>query len=563
MAAEILVRAESGRRRNAIFDRELTYYPEQRERSYYLALTVLATIALYYQSYAGATVAPQILAHYGITLKFYLYAVVVGFVFGALATVLGGLADRIGRVNLVAYGLVVVGILVAFVHPHMPNKWLFAGVGPVIGLIEGVVLVATPALIRDFSPRMGRAAAMGFWALGPVLGSLCATEVSSHTLRHLTAWQDQFEIAGISGLVVTVIVLFGLRELRPSLRDQIMVSTRDRALVEARAKGIDVEAALSHPWRQMITPRIVSSGFAISVFLMFYYIVVGFFVIYLETTYGYSGDRANSLANWYWIANAIALMVFGLASDRLRVRKPFMLVGGVGSLVMTIVFLSRATHVHTSFHTLAYIISAQAAFAAMVYAPWMASFTETVEDRNPALVATGLAVWGGVLRIVVAFTAFCLPFVVTAVTPLVDYGPRVASVAARYPDQLRTLQSIEPATLAILARNPGDASALVAAVGEIERQQHVAGPVAVAKLTALSQVPAADLAYLAKHGPAVARAVQQNPRQWQHWWWVTAAGQLLFLPLILTMTGEWRPSAARRRDEEQERKLEAAVQAMA
>ena len=41
-----------------------------------------------------------------------------------------------------------------------------------IGFVEGVILVATPAMIRDFSPQVGRASAMGFWTLGPVPGSL-------------------------------------------------------------------------------------------------------------------------------------------------------------------------------------------------------------------------------------------------------------------------------------------------------------------------------------------------------------------------------------------------------
>jgi MFS family permease len=72
---------------------------------------------------------------------------------------------------------------------------------------------------------------MGFWTLGPVIGSLGVTEVSSNTLGHLKAWQDQFYISGIVGLVVFVIALFGLRELSPNLRDQLMVSMRDRALI--------------------------------------------------------------------------------------------------------------------------------------------------------------------------------------------------------------------------------------------------------------------------------------------------------------------------------------------
>ena len=39
-------------------------------------------------------------------------------------------------------------------------------------------------------------------------------------------------------LIGAVIALLFLRELAPSLRDQLMVSARDQALVEARARGL-------------------------------------------------------------------------------------------------------------------------------------------------------------------------------------------------------------------------------------------------------------------------------------------------------------------------------------
>jgi hypothetical protein len=48
---------------------------------------------------------------------------------------------------------------------------------------------------------------------------------------HLHPWQDQFVICGVIGLVVGAIALVGLRELSPRLRDQLMVSLRDRALI--------------------------------------------------------------------------------------------------------------------------------------------------------------------------------------------------------------------------------------------------------------------------------------------------------------------------------------------
>ena len=53
--------------------------------------------------------------------------------------------------------------------------------------MEGAILVATPALVRDFSPQLGRASAMGFWTVGPVAGSLITSIVAAHTLNHFLA----------------------------------------------------------------------------------------------------------------------------------------------------------------------------------------------------------------------------------------------------------------------------------------------------------------------------------------------------------------------------------------
>ncbi len=114
--------------------------------------------------------------------------------------------------------------------------------------------MATPALIRDFSPQVGRATAMGFWTSGPVVGSLIVAVVGSAHDPAIVAdprfWTHEYRICGIAGLVVFVIAFVGLRELSPALRDQLMVTMRDRALIEARAKGLteaDIEAALRQP----------------------------------------------------------------------------------------------------------------------------------------------------------------------------------------------------------------------------------------------------------------------------------------------------------------------------
>ena len=50
-------------------------------------------------------------------------------------------------------------------------------------------------------------------------------------------------ICGVVGLVVFVLAFLFLRELAPALRDQLMVSERDRVLVELKAKGLDMRQA--------------------------------------------------------------------------------------------------------------------------------------------------------------------------------------------------------------------------------------------------------------------------------------------------------------------------------
>src|ERR1700744_2073798 len=205
----------------------------------YLAIVVLATIALYYAFYIPGAVSPSIIAHFGMTFSTYVYLIVIANAVGAFGSLAAGLADRWGIDNLVAYGLIIVGLLVLFGVPNAGNTFTYGLMFAIIGVVEGVILVATPALVRDFSPQLGRASAMGFWTLGPVLGSLVVAVVSSNTLSHLTAWQDQFTICGIVVLVIALLAVLGLRELSPGLRDQLMVSMHDRALIEARARGLD------------------------------------------------------------------------------------------------------------------------------------------------------------------------------------------------------------------------------------------------------------------------------------------------------------------------------------
>jgi hypothetical protein len=348
--------------------------------------------------------------------------------------------------------------------------------------------------------------------------------------------------------------------------------------------------------------------------LLIYYTAVAFSVIYLTTIFGFSVKDANGLGNWNWGFNVIAVILIGVISDRFRVRKPFMVIGGAGAAVMIVIYLLNAGH-HPSYYTLAIELALLSFALGVAYSPWMASFTETVEARNPALTATGLAIWGWIIRVVVFISFLVIPVVVTSVTPLVSFGGTVAGYAAKYKSELAFAsahpQIVATATkyqaqlanakkfapeLAVIQANPALftklasyptpaavppklAAQAVAAAGGGATGLHILatinankaainGVIAVgpqlstvapyaAQLTALSKVPPAAFAYLKAHGTAVQNAAAQSPGQWRNWYWICFGGVIFFLLSIPILRGRWRPADARRDEQEHEAMVEA------
>lgn len=135
-----------------VYDRKLDVYPDTRRRSMYLAVTVLATIVLYYEFYVQGAVSTQIIQHFGFSFTGFVFVQVIGSAVGAFASLAAGLADRVGRANLVVVGTLVTALLILFALPGASSQVEYTVFFSMLALVDGVCLVATPALIRDFSP---------------------------------------------------------------------------------------------------------------------------------------------------------------------------------------------------------------------------------------------------------------------------------------------------------------------------------------------------------------------------------------------------------------------------
>ena len=575
--------------------RQLPRFPGRYARLFYLGIVVNTTMTLYYLYYVEGAVTPLMLPYYHMSFLYFLYLLVVSNAVGAFTAFIGGLSDKIGRANLTIAGTFIVGLLQLVAVPNIHSKFGFAIAYTAIGFVEGVILVSTPALTRDFSPQLGRASAMGFWALGPVVGSLAASTVATHTLPHLAPWQDQFIISGLVCMGVVLISFFGLRELAPGLRDQLLVSAKEEALLEARAAGIDVEAATAHPMRSMFKLDLVSSSFAVSVFLLIYYASVSILTIFWVAIFNRTAADANGINQWYWAADAITLVVIGIVSDWARVRKPFMATGAIGTIVVTYLLIRQTGEPSTSYYGNVVLVVFLGIFIGFAYTPWMASYTEAVEARNPALSATGLAIWGWILRIVVAISFLVIPHVITTTTTLVDnyaagtelqalqaanpYVPTLGSTKVPPPApasviaQLRATRAPAPTALSYVLVNFAKSHNLLAAVASVPKplapqvpQLLAFQPLAVDLLagktvtdTQIAKVgpPGSDLVNLLKAAREIVPAQKSAPAQWKRWWWVCLGGQVVFLLLIFFMRGAWTPRRARREIEERERMVEA------
>jgi MFS family permease len=512
----------------------LERYPSPAARVGLLSVVLLVNVAQYYAVYVHGSVSTILIDEFDMSLTFFVSISIAGSVLGGVASLLAGLGDRFGRVKLMLGGLLLESVLVGFVIPLADTKAELLVWSVLASAVEGIVLVLTPALVRDFSPRLSRGTAMGVWALGPVLGNLAASSVASRTLEAHPTWQFSFHVCGIFGLVVLVIAAATLRELPPELRNQVI--GRERG-----APALPQPLSQPQPQREaqsLLSPKVFVPAIGFGLYLFFYTTRSSFFVIYFVTTFAYTAARANSLDNWSWSATAVAVVVGGIVGDRVGARKPVMLVGLGIVVTCTAVWAVLAGQEGTTYAQFAALLVVLAVGGGLVTPNFMASYSEALEERNPALVATGMAIWGWMIRFGVAIAVTGVVWLVPAASTLVDHGPETKRIATQYGAELATLQAIDPATRAGLAQ--GDPAAQQAAVAEIVEATGATPADAVAALKETAAIPRSDLAYLSAHAADVKQAVAASPSQWQRWWWLCLLGELCLLPALWMLPGSWR-----------------------
>jgi sugar phosphate permease len=386
--------------------RVLHEYPRGAHRWTLLLLTVLATILASYE-FQLSPLLPLLLPSIHLSQIGYGYFITFAVAISAVSAFLGGpLADRYGRVLIIDGCLAAVTVLV-FCNLLIVDVPSFVIVRTLMSIVGGLMAGAGAALVRDMSPRLSRALAFGLFTIGPVGANFLANFIAGLTLPIYHTWQSQIWITGILAIAMYLPILFFLKDLSPQLRVQIFRS--EIAALQAQGHQRPAASELPSSTRdafyqllQHVEVWLLVVGVVAN--LTLYFTIQPFGVLMFVQSFHYSTAEAASLNAYFWAGNILVLIMTGIVSDSLQVRKPIAILGtmlAIGLLIWWIPYFGHSI----PRGEMKIIATLLGSFLAIGYVPWAAQFSETLEDVSPALQATGWAFFGFIARGWVAVSA--------------------------------------------------------------------------------------------------------------------------------------------------------------
>lgn len=386
--------------------RELDEYPTGSKRRKILAMAVLASLVCSYEG-AIAPVVPLLLPDLGLKLSTYGLLSAGAALAGAVAGLIGGrFADKYGRVR-VLIPLMSLTAFLAFTMVLVTNTTQLIIVRVILSFVEGIAVAATAPLVRDFSPRMGRAQGFGFWTWGPVGANFISAGIAAATLPLFNnSWHSQFVIIGALSLVASIVIALNIADLSPALRAEVLQT--ERTVIEV----VTEEAPPAKPSALLKSPTVWAHCAGIATWLVFYLTVVVYGQTMIAQTFDKTAAQASLIMMMFWVLNIAVVVLAGRWSDKLQLRKIFALTGTIASLVMLVIFIMLMGNAATPTGVLMLVGSLLGATLGFAYSPWMANYSENSEDIDPRLQGMTWGLFNFVVKFVAMLVVIGAPLVV-------------------------------------------------------------------------------------------------------------------------------------------------------
>ncbi|AMM32915.1 MFS transporter [Sinomonas atrocyanea] len=394
--------------------RLLHEFPTGWRRRVYVSVVILAVFISAYEGQL-APILPLLLSDLHMPLQTYGLITAASLLVGAFAGYIGGgLVDRVGRVRiLVPFSFLSAGACLFMAGSDSMLHFLIARI--LLAFVEGVAVAGTAPLIRDFTPRVGRAQAYALWTWGPVGASFFAAAIAALTLGAFGhSWRSQVYLMGAFACVGAVAVALVLRDLSPEVRRTVRstehtVHSAQHPLHErADAGGRRLRLLLQRPtvWAHVA---------AMALMYVFLATMNSYAQIMLVDHFALSIQLASGVAMAFWLCNLGGGILFSWLSDRVQRRKPFMLAGSAAATVLLAAFIASMTAGHQAPLALLILLLAATGLAlGAVFGPWMASFSEDIEEVHPDIQGLAFGLNHLVTRLFVLASVLLAPRVVAA-----------------------------------------------------------------------------------------------------------------------------------------------------
>ncbi len=388
--------------------RELDYVPGGADRIFMLVIKALGSFMGSLAVAIGA-LAPVVIKSEKFNATDYGHFVGgVGILAAFVALTAAHISDKFNRVRILLWGMIL-PIVFHFLMAFMPDghRTLFMVYYLFLGLTETWAIVTVSALLRDFSPRTGRALGVGLVTIGSQSALWLSFWLTGHLLNRVGTWQHMFLIYGFITLGCWLLLVFFAREPSKGIRAQIVYSMQDRARVEQRARVLEREGVrvdgflrfLLADWRLWLLA--VGQG----AFLIGYYTFVAYGPVFTVAVFKRTPQDASNLTSYLFAAILLGLFVGGILSDWLRLRKILgMLFTTVGGIFLIVLGQTVGHHLSNGQIILLYVINGFC--MAMMWSPTNALFSENAEDVAATRQTTAFGVQGLITGVMIQVWVF-------------------------------------------------------------------------------------------------------------------------------------------------------------
>jgi MFS family permease len=398
--------------------RELDYIPEGGDRYFMLIVKAIASFMGSLAVTIGA-LGPSVLKSENLSVVNYGHIVGgTGIAAAVIALTASQLADKFTRVRVLLWGMIIPIVFhfaMAFLPDNKTALFIFLYVG--LATTETWTIVTVSALLRDFSPRTGRALGVGLVTIGSQSALWLSFFLAGHILNRLGSWQHMFLLYGIITVLGWLLLVLFAREPRKGIRVQITRSMLEKERVEQHAAelertGIKVQgfwAFILADWRLGLLA--VGQG----LFLIGYATFGAYGPIFVVQVFKRTPQDAANLTSYLYAAILVGLFLGGILSDWLRLRKiPGMLFTTIGGLGL--IFLAQTVGHKLTNTEILIIFSVNGFFMAMMWSPTTALFSENAEDVATTRMTTAFGFGAMVYAILIQAWIFEAP------TFLANYG---------------------------------------------------------------------------------------------------------------------------------------------